>query len=103
MNDSEAFITQLCGTKFQLLQACLRGKVAILKMTLPQKNGPRIKTPYPSLDELGVKLLGKEYSIQYSNTATVYQSITSLKLRIKIVAFFLGHPVYSEGSQGLRP
>ena len=29
MNESEAFITQLCGTKFQLLQACLRGgKVA---------------------------------------------------------------------------
>ena len=26
MNDSEAFITQLCGTKFQLLQACLRGE-----------------------------------------------------------------------------
>ena len=25
MNESEAFITQLCGTKFQLLQACLRG------------------------------------------------------------------------------
>ena len=23
MNESEAFITQLCGTKFQLLQACL--------------------------------------------------------------------------------
>ena len=26
MNETEAFITQLCGTKFQLLQACLRGK-----------------------------------------------------------------------------
>ena len=26
MNDSEAFITQLCGTKFQLLQACLRAE-----------------------------------------------------------------------------
>ena len=26
MNESEAFIAQLCGTKFQLLQACLRGE-----------------------------------------------------------------------------
>ena len=36
-------------------------------MTLPQNNSPRIKTPLISiLYELGVKLLGKEYSIQYS-------------------------------------
>ena len=53
--------------KFQLLHACLRGKSSTcLKMTLPQNNSPRIKTPYPYLMNLDVKLLGKEYSIQYS-------------------------------------
>ena len=93
MNESEAFITQLCGTKFQLLQACLRGeKMHILKMTLPQKNSPRIKTPYPYLMNLVSNYLEKNI---LSDTVKIngIQSRMSLKLRIKIVAFFLGHPV----------
>ena len=46
------------------------------------------------LDELGVKLLGKNI---ICNTVKIngIQSRMSLKIRIKIVEFFLGHPVYS--------
>ena len=33
----------------------------ILKMTLPQKNGHRIKTPAFKINDLGVGLLGKEF------------------------------------------
>ena len=78
MNESEAFITQLCGT------ACLRGgggkkgkkkknkgekkkegkkkkkkKSFFIFMTLPQNNSPRIKTPYPNLMNLVSNYLEK--------------------------------------------
>ena len=64
----------------------------ILKTTLPQKNSPRIKTPCPYLMNLVSIYLEKNI---LSNTAKIndIQSRLSLKLRIKVVAFFLGHPV----------
>ena len=36
----------------------------ILKMTLPQKNGHKIKTPSSKINDLGVTLLGKEFYTQ---------------------------------------
>ena len=70
--------------KFPLLQACSRGggggggKQHILKMTLPQKNSPRIKTPYPYLMNLVSNYLEKNI---LSNTAKIngIQSRMSLK------------------------
>ena len=82
---------------FPLLQACSRGeKYYILKMTLPQKNSPRMKTPYPYLMNLVSNYLEKNI---LSSTVKIngIQSRMSLKLRIKVVAFFLGHPVYKDG------
>ena len=66
------------------------GKVAHLKMTLPQQNSPRIKTPYPYLMNLVSNYLEKNI-LSDTVKITVIQSRISLKLRIKIVAFFLGH------------
>ena len=62
-------------------------------MTLPQQNSPRIKTPYPYLLNLMSNYL--ENNI-LSNTVKIngVHSRMWLKLRIKVVAFFLGHPVY---------
>ena len=59
MNESEAFIMQLCGTKFHLLQACLRGG-----------KGAHFENYTAILDELGVKLLGEKkfYPIQQKST-----------------------------------
>ena len=53
----------------------------------------RIKTPYPYLMNLVSNYLEKNILF---NTAKIngIQSITSLKLRIKIVVFFLGHLVW---------
>ena len=58
-------------------------------MTLPQKNSPRIKTPYPYLMNLVSNYLEKNI---LTNTAKIngIQSRMLLKLRIKVVAFFLG-------------
>ena len=49
-------------------------------MTLPQQNSPRIKTPYPYLLNLMSNYLEN--------------NILSNTVKIKVVAFFLGHPVY---------
>ena len=80
--------------------ACGGKSSTFLKMTLPQKNSPRIKTPYRYLMNLVSNYLEKNI---LSNTVKIngIQSRMSLKLRIKVVAFFLGHPVYSEVNQGL--
>ena len=63
-----------------------------MTMTLPQKNSPRIKTPYPYLMNLVSNYLEKNI---LSDTVKInsIQSRMSFKLQIKIVAFFLGHPV----------
>ena len=65
-------------------------------MTLPEKNSSRNKTPYPYLMNLVSNYLEKNI---LSNTVKIngIQSRMSLKLWIKVVAFFLGHPVYIRG------
>ena len=67
------------------------GKKHILKTTLPQKNSPRIKTPYPYLMNLVSIYLEKNI---LSNTAKIngIQSRMSLKLRIKIDCILFGPP-----------
>ena len=68
-------------------------EVQILKMTLPQKNGHRIKTP-SSKRTILCHLAGKRilYAIMHTNFSLL--SLVFLKLLIASVAFFLGHPVY---------
>ena len=70
-----------------------RKSSTFFKTTLPQKNGPRIKTPYRNLMNL-VSIYSEKNIL--SNTAKIncIQSRMLLKLRIKIVAFFLCHSVY---------
>ena len=68
-------------------------KEQFLKMTLPQKNGSRIKTPSSKL--LILVLFCWEKNVLLINALTnLIQSLISLKLLIVGVAFFLGHPVY---------
>ena len=64
----------------------------ILKVTLPQKNGHRIKTPSSKLTILVSSCWGKNFI--HNNTHTFFiLSLLFLKLLIVNVAFFLGHPV----------
>ena len=77
-----------------LLQTLLlTQKEPILKITLPQKNGPRIKTP-SSKSLILVSFCKKENVLLINALTKLIYSMVSLKLVIKIVAFFLGHPVY---------
>ena len=68
-------------------------KKQILKMTLPQKNGSRIKTPSSKLLIL-VSFCWKKKILRINALTNLIESLISLKLEIIGVAFFLGHPVY---------
>ena len=63
----------------------------ILKMTLPQKNGHRIKTPSSELMIL-VSSCWKKNFIRNNGHSLFILSLVFLKSLI--IAFFLGHPVY---------
>ena len=76
----------------------LTQKEQILKITLPQKNGPRIKTP-SSKSLILVSFCRKENVLLINALTKLIYSMVSLKLVIKIVAFFLGHPVYCRCQQ----
>ena len=68
-------------------------KEQILKMTLPQKNCSRIKTP--SSKSLILLSFGWKKNVLLINALTNFiLCLISLKLVIVGVAFFLGHPVY---------
>ena len=62
-------------------------------MTLPQKNDHRIKIPSSKLTILMASCSEKN-SIRTTAHNFFILSLVFLKLLIKIVAFFLGHPVY---------
>ena len=66
----------------------------ILKMTLPQRNGDRIKTPSSKLTILVSSCWEKN---DRNNDAHKFfiLLLVFLKLLIVSVAFFLGHPVFS--------
>ena len=70
-------------------------------MTLPQKNSPRIKTPYLYLMNLVSNYLEKNI---LSNTSNVQWSFRIKNvvgnIRIKVAAFFLGHPVLTQTCYG---
>ena len=61
-------------------------------MTLPQKNGSRIKTP-SSKSLIFVSFCWKKNVLLLNALTNLIQSLISLKLVIVGVAFFLGHPV----------
>ena len=65
----------------------LRQKWQILKITLPQKNGHRIKIIS------WCHLVGKRILYAIMDTACLFCASFSLKSLIVIVAFLLGHPV----------
>ena len=65
----------------------------ILKMTLPQKNGHRIKTPSSKLTIL-VSSCWENNFIRNNVHNFLILYLVFLKLLIVSVAFFLGHPVY---------
>ena len=71
----------------------LRQKLPILKMTFPQKNGHRIKTPSSKLVIL-VSSCWKKFFLRINVHHYFIQSLVFLKLVIVGVAFFLGHPVF---------
>ena len=62
-------------------------------MTLPQKNGSGIKTPL-SKSSILVSFCWRKNVLLINALTNQIQSLISLKLVIKSVAFFLGHPVY---------
>ena len=64
-----------------------------MKMTLPQKNGHRIKTPSSKLTILVSSCWEKNF-IRNNAYNFFILSLVFLKLLIVSVAFFLGHPVY---------
>ena len=84
------------GTSLQLL----RPKWQILKMTLPQKNGHRIKTPSSKLMILVSSCLKKKNCIQNNAHILFILSLVFLKLLIVGVALFLGHPVLFPRTRG---
>ena len=106
MNDSEAFITQLCGTKFQLLQACLRGggeSIIFWKWHCLRKIALESKRPIHTW-WTWCQITWKRifYPIQqYSNGISI-NNVVEITDQNRVHSFW-GHPVYSEGSQGLRP
>ena len=64
-------------------------------MTLPQKNGHRIKMPSSKLTILVSSCWGKNFI--HNNAQNFFiLSLVFLKSLIVSVAFFLGHPVYSQ-------
>ena len=69
-------------------------KEQILKMTLPQKNGSRIKTP-SSKSLIWVSFCWEKYVLLINALTNSILLLISLKLVILAVAFFLGHPVYT--------
>ena len=64
----------------------------ILKMTLPQKNGHRIKTPSSKLT-IFMSSYWKKNFIRNNANNFFSLSLVFLKLLIVSVAFFLGHTV----------
>ena len=78
---------------FGTLLLFLRQKWQMLKMTLPQKNGHRIKTPTSKLMIL-VSSCWKKNFIRNNAHNFFILSLVFLKLLIVGVAFFLVHPVY---------
>ena len=62
-------------------------------MTLPQKNGHRIKTPSSKLTILVSSCWEKNFVRNNAHNFSLL-SLIFLKLLIVSVAFFLGHPVY---------
>ena len=74
-------------------------EVANFKMTLPQKNGHRIKTPSSKLMIL-VSFCWENNSIRIYAHSFFILSLVFLKLLIVGVAFFLGHPVLPQRRVG---
>ena len=85
----EAKQWKICGTSIVTFE--IEGQ--ILKMTLPQKNGHRIKTPSSKLTILVSSCWGKNFFIHNNAHNSFILSLVFLKLLIVSVAFFLGHPV----------
>ena len=71
----------------------LRQEWQILKMTLPQKNGHRIKTPSSKLMILVSSCWKNNFRCIDAHKSFILSPVF-LKLLIVGVAFFLGHPVY---------
>ena len=67
-------------------------KEQILKITLPQKNGSRIKTPSSKLTILVSSCWEKHYTNNNAHKFFIL-FLVFLNLLIGSVAFFLGHPV----------
>ena len=65
----------------------------ILKMTLPQKNGHRIKTLSSKLTILVSSCWETNFICNNAHNYLILL-LVSFKLLLKSVAFFLGHPVY---------
>ena len=65
----------------------------ILKMTLPQKNGHRIKTASSKLSILVWSWWEKNFIRNNAHNVFIL-SLVHLKLLILSVAFFLGHPIF---------
>ena len=68
-------------------------EVQILKMTMHQKSGNRIKTPSSKLAFLVSSCWEKNFIRNNAHNFFIL-SLVFLKLLIVSVAFFLGHPVY---------
>ena len=81
---------EIFGTSIVLYET----EVTNFKMTLPQKNGHRIKTPSSKLMIL-VSFCWEKNSISINAHNHFIFSLVFLKLLIVGVAFFLGHPVYT--------
>ena len=80
--------------KFVWLQLwLLRQKWQSLKMTLPQKNGHRIKMPWSKWMFL-LSFCWEKNFIRINAYNFFIFSLVFLKLLIVSVAFFVGHPVY---------
>ena len=80
--------------KFSVRQLwLLRQKWQILQMTLPHKNGHRIKTPSSKLMILVSFCWEKKRIVRINARNFFISPLVFLKLLIVSVAFFLGHPV----------
>ena len=85
------------GTKQWKIIGLLRQKWQILKITLPQKNGHRIKTP-PSKLMILVSSCWKKNCIRKNGHKLVYSVPRFLKIiDRRCCAFFLGHPAVLHG------
>ena len=81
---------EICGTSIVAFETEVAN--IIMKMTLPQKNGHRIKTPLLKLMIL-VSFYWEKNSLRINAHNFFIFSLVFLKLLIVSVAFFLGHPV----------